>query len=373
MRPDLERYYLIDQYLEKKLQGEQLRAFEDQMKSDPGFAEQVFEQQALNDLILEAELSDVRAQLERDLASLNKPSFFKTYWKWIGLGSLFVAGTLIYTLNQENAATIIIEGKSASKETKTESASLELKSNTISNTVNTSSVKKKIPAIDSKVSNRTAVKNTTEQVQAQQSIELPVQQTSIIDQSVTEVAPTETKGTEEKKHDCNTVKILFTLKAQPTCENEQDGAISIENISGGAVPLTIFINDRKIKDRKITDLNSGTYEIKITDKNGCSHEQKILITEKNCSQPAEQRLTKFNINPTIGEVCKIPSNPSKKANLTIYNRSGKVIYHLSNHSDEYIEWNGTDGYGALVDQGLYVYIIDYSDGTKESGEVNIIR
>ena len=372
MRPDLEQYYLIDQYLEKKLQGEELRAFEDHMKADSAFADQVYEQQVLNSLILEAELSDVRSQLEKDLARLNKPSFFKTYWKWIGLGSLFMAGTLLYTLNKGNTTSIVKKEKETGTETKSQSQSIKAKSITNNNAANTSSVKKETPTTEAKVSNLTPVANTTEQQSVQQ-VELPIQQKSLIDHPVT-IASTETKQeTEVKKHDCNAVKISFTLRAQAACENEQDGIILIDNISGGSAPLSMFVNDRKVQNSKIKDLNSGTYEVKVTDKNGCFHEQKVLVTEKNCAQPAEPKLMKFNINPTIGEVCKIPSNTAKKGDLTVYNRSGKIIYHTTNHSDEYIEWNGTDGYGALVDQGLYVYIIEYSDGTKETGEVNIVR
>ena len=37
------------------------------------------------------------------------------------------------------------------------------------------------------------------------------------------------------------------------------------------------------------------------------------------------------------------------------------------------EWNGIGGQGEYMDAGLYIYIIEYSNGTKENGQVTIIR
>lgn len=152
----------------------------------------------------------------------------------------------------------------------------------------------------------------------------------------------------------------------------ETGSIHIDKISGGVAPYSFTLNNKKNKEKNISELAAGTYEIKIVDKNGCSTVQRVTVLEKNCVSTIQQG-SKFNINPSIGETCSIPFNTDKKGNLTIYNRNGKIIHRETNPEKDYIEWNGTDGYGALVESGLYVYVIDYMDGTKVTGEVNIIR
>lgn len=367
MRPDLDAYYLIDQYLENKLQGEELHAFEKRIGLDDSFAMQVKEQQLVNTFILEAELKIVRLQIEKDLNQLNTPSFFRMHWKWIGVSTLGLLAILFYTFNigDENKKTTgTIEQKLVMP------TNLEHSDNTISTNVKIS----KNTSGEIKLSNtipQPAEKNT-DSVQQIALDEVPVQQNSNLLHSTETFSPDVKEDIETKKIDCSTVKISFTLEPQPTCKDEEEGSISIENLTGGIAPYTILVDNKKYKERKINALGAGTYEIKITDKNGCKNDLKTIIKEKNCAV-AVPKQTKFNINPTIGEVCSIPINPNKTGNLTIYNRSGKIIFRVTNNSNESIEWDGTDGYGSLVEQGLYVYIIEYSDGAKDSGEVNIVR
>lgn len=370
MRPDLEQYYLIDQYLENKLQGEELAAFENQMKADLSFANQVQEQQMLNSFILEAELKDMRMQMEKDLLHLNKPSFFRTYWKWIGLSTVSVLGLLFYTFNSTNKeqVTIATEQKNHVEQRST-------------STPTDGQVRIRTKGEAKKNNTILTSTNSTEQA-ARETIEVTVQQQAIVETPIqqhnTTTNPVETPSIEvkesvdTKKVDCSTVQISFTLKPQATCQDEQEGIIDIESIHGGVAPYTYLVDNKKVRERKIMNLGAGTYAIKIADKNGCTSEQKTIVSEKNCIVAIQQQ-NKFNVNPSIGEACQIPFNSNKTGNLTVYNRAGKTIYRVTNNSNDIIEWNGTDGYGSLVEQGLYVYIIEYTDGTKESGEVNIVR
>jgi hypothetical protein len=177
---------------------------------------------------------------------------------------------------------------------------------------------------------------------------------------------------ETTKIDCSISNIQFTLTSKATCPNDQKGVIYIQKVSGGAEPYSYTLNNKKIKTSVIENLSEGKYEIKISDKNGCSTVQNTTVLEENCT-PKIQQGEKFNINPTIGESCSIQFNTDKKGTITIYNRGGKIIYRVTNPSSEFVDWNGADGYGALAEPGLYVYMIDYTDGTKITGEVNITR
>ncbi len=367
MRPDLEQYYLIDQYLENKLKGEELAAFENQLIQNESFANEVQEQRMLNDLILEAELKDVRSQIEKDLFNIQNPSFFRMHWQWISAGVLCLFGALFFIIPGKKNPAPAIQQPVAIMEQKN-NAVIQPAENSVQQTEKPLSEKRVVKTDAGTALNRTISADTAQAVSDLVSV------TPAIVPVITKTEPhTETKLSEEnKKTDCSSTKITFAFTTETSCMQTETGAIHIDNITGGHAPYTFTVNNKKIKEKNLTALGAGLYDIKIADKNGCYAEQKATILEKNCVQNIQQG-AKFNINPAIGETCAIPFDTDKKGSVTVYNRSGKIVYRSVNPSGEYVEWNGSDGYGSLAEAGLYVYIIDYSDGTKVSGEVNIIR
>lgn len=373
MRPDLETYYLIDQYLDNKLEGAELAAFENQLTFDSSFAKSVSEQRMLNNFILEAELKDVRVQIEKDLASIPKPSFFRMNWQWIGLGILSLTSILYVSIPSKKelkASVQLSEKKSIDYN----------KPSVIEN--------KKVVKLENNVSKNMHLNTQV----TPQSIEIEVNKprTAVTIDSVhiatIDLSPTIEHSTntnilpevlvnvveEAKKVDCSTTKIAFSIVTETTCKNSETGSIHIENISGGVAPYSFLLNNKKVKEKNIANLGAGTYQIKISDKNGCVTTNTATVLDKICT-PSIQQGAKFNINPSIGETCSIPFDTDKKGTISIYSRGGKVIHRIQNPSNESIVWNGTDGYGALAEAGLYVYLIEYTDGTKVTGEVNIVR
>jgi hypothetical protein len=375
LRPDLEKYYLIDQYLENKLKDKELSAFENQVMQDKTFASEIEEQRMLNGLILEAELKAVRTQIEKDLSSIQQPSFFRTHWKWIGVGLFSISSILYYAISTKDTLTQSVQESTVDLNENKSHSEVEAAVKTEKpNRISTIAEPNK-PATNT--ISLIEVTKPKDRVETSDSIHL-IKNTETIAPKVSGLttinnAPKiETKSTEAAKIDCSLIKIIFSVTTETSCANTETGALHIEKITGGVAPYSFTLNNKKIKQNNIFELGAGTYEVKISDKNGCSTEQRATILEKNCASNLVLG-EKFNINPTIGETCSIPFNTDKKGNLTIYNRSGKIILKATNPSSDYVEWNGTDVYGALAEAGLYVYIIEYTDGIKVTGEVNIIR
>lgn len=375
MRPDLEQYYLIDQYLENKLTGEELIAFENQLAQDKTFAQEVAEQRMLNGFILEAELKSVRTQIEKDLLNIQKPSFFRMNWKWIGVGLVSLSAVLYYVIPDKDvvnpsiqeSAVHSIENKNQPVITATRKVDKATPQTNNTNQNSQAATTISAPEITKTNDVITAPDNNIQQVEHKEII------APTVSASVNTVPAIETKPAEVAKTiDCSVTKISVSISTETACANTETGSIHIDKISGGIAPYTFALNNKKIKEKNISDLAAGTYEVRVSDKNGCSTEYKATVLEKNCAASIQQG-AKFNINPTIGETCSIPFDADKKGNVTIYNRSGKIIYRASNPSSDQVEWSGTDGYGALAEAGLYVYIVEYTDGTKVTGEVNIIR
>ncbi len=367
MRPELEQYYLIDRYLENKLTGEELISFENQLSQDAQFLKRVEEQRMINDFILEAELKSVRAQIEADLAGMQNPSFFRMHWKWITAGTFLIAGILYFSLLNKKSISPSQEAHLHQSIRSSQSTSLK-------------------PIRDAdKTEEFTPVEKVTIHKTNNSSInhagipdEIRTSADSILNSTVIEpVISRETAANPDAKkehtiHDCSLTEISCSMTTETSCSNSRTGSISIEKISGGLEPYSLTLNNKKIKAKNISELGAGIYTLKITDKNGCYKEYQTIVSEKNCISAIQQG-SKFNINPAIGETCSIPFDSNKRGNVIIYNRSGKIIYRDTNPDKDYAEWNGTDGYGALAEPGLYVYIIEYEDGTKITGEVNIMR
>lgn len=374
MRPDLDAYYLIDQYLENNLQGEELAAFENKMKADLSFANQVQEQQMLNAFILEAELKDVRDRIEQDLSRIQQPSFFRTHWKWIGVGILSISWILYFGISSKENTNKVLQQSTSQSIEHTETAVSEKNKITVNPTKISSNAKSNTYSHDNVSGIETKTSTTTTIIDSIQIVKKIETITPFINPIDANHNPQiEARTTEEtKKTDCSSIKITFSITTDMSCKNDETGSIYIEKISGGMAPYSYTLNNKKIKEKNIPDLAAGIYEVKISDKNGCSAEHKATVLEKNCT-PAIQQGAKFNINPMIGETCSIPFNTDKKGSITIYSRSGKIIYRATNPSSDFVEWAGTDGYGALAEAGLYVYLIEYTDGTNVTGEVNIIR
>lgn len=367
MRPDLEHYYLIDQYLDHTLKGEALAAFENELLHNSAFAGQVQEQRMLNDLILEAELQSVRSQMAKDLSAIQKPSFFRMHWQWIGGGILCVLGVLFFMIpDQTDTSGTAPQSTAAAENT---SGSVVEAAEYIHAQPSEKQRRRAVSAVQE--DNNTAVKiaDTAALIIRVEPVRAPAD----VLQNITSGSATETAQTEAiTKTDCAATKITFAVSTETSCTDSETGALHVSEITGGNAPYTLNVNNKKVSKHTITALRGGIYEISVSDRNGCSSIQKATVAEKNC-KPLVQQGAAFNINPAIGETCRIPVYTDKKGTVTIYNRGGKIIYRETNPSGDAVEWNGTDGYGALAEAGLYVYIIAYTDGTNVSGEVTITR
>ncbi|MGB1216731.1 MAG: hypothetical protein ACPG5P_02585, partial [Saprospiraceae bacterium] len=65
-----------------------------------------------------------------------------------------------------------------------------------------------------------------------------------------------------------------------TCNGDMDGAIMVDNIVGGTPPYSFSWNGGMLTDSSfIENLSGGTYNVIITDANGCNYEEEIFVYE----------------------------------------------------------------------------------------------
>ncbi len=115
-----------------------------------------------------------------------------------------------------------------------------------------------------------------------------------------------------------------------------------------------------------------TYLVEVTDAFNCEDSDSITVSVVN---PEIFIPTAFTPNGSgTNDVFRVRGNPLRQFEMTVFNRSGEVIYYSE---DFFSGWNGRDQNGAAMAQGAYVYRIKGVDENGEevllSGMVNLIR
>jgi gliding motility-associated-like protein len=109
----------------------------------------------------------------------------------------------------------------------------------------------------------------------------------------------------------------------------------------------------------------GTYEITVTDNNGCRNSDDILIAEAPCEITIPNVITPDNgdgLNDVFF-IKNLDTNPNSQ--LVIYNRWGNEVYSTSNYLNN---WDGDD-----LPDGTYFYVLVLQTGKDYKGTLKLIR
>ncbi len=370
MRPELETYQLIDNYLNGTLKGEDLQAFEQRLQTDPSLAEEVSFLQLTNEVVIGANFDSLRSQMTADIADIDASKNNRTWGlSSIVLGIVSIGVIGMYTLSKEKEETAhltpvlqkpsVLENQTTEQPVVTEHVlqpivtEKPIHADTITLVPTASPVEKVIAQTPEQHINQD---HTT--------TDYPV-----IKASETNILAPVSKTT-EPINPCELVTLKAVITSTPSCDDASNGSITIpmNQISGGTKPYKISFN--KLKDASTKEqyayLPAGTYTINITDANGCTKNFSSEVTEKNC------RKTSYVFAPDKGQVCTVTGKDNENYVLTILNMAGKQVYK-TNTIEGTFEWQGLSQQGEYLPAGLYIYILEYVSGEKENGQITIVR
>lgn len=365
MRPELETYHLIDSYLNGTLEGEALRSFEQQLQSDAAFAEEVSFQQLTNEVVIGASYDDLRSQISNDIDKIDASNKTKTWSLYTVAAFVLITGAagIYYVSNNTNntkptdTKEVPSTNQYSSESNKTPSVSTTQDSKTAptqkGSQPNTSNIQ---ATVVTAINSQRAVA-TTPQIQ-----HTPIEK----------VTPdVKTKQPVEKStntNPCLHTSIAAEISSKPTCANESTGTIITTQVQGGMNPYTLSLDHASAKPIKeiYSYLPAGAHTLLITDDNGCSKEFHVSIEEKNCRKPS------YVFAPEKGETWKISGNNNADFTITIINIAGTQVYKSQIMQGEF-EWQGIGQQGEYLSAGLYIYVIEYTNGQKENGQVTIVR
>jgi hypothetical protein len=187
-------------------------------------------------------------------------------------------------------------------------------------------------------------------------------------------ALSETNNVIQKTDVCMGVSIDGILSVDAACTNKNDGEIHIreESLKGGHAPYTYILvhastDTIRQKTASFVSLPAGSYKLFFKDANACvsAYRKPLYVNEKPCATRAQ------SFSPHVGEQFNYPVSGDSDAEITIYNRGGQLVHktHVAKGASEF--WDGTNQNGQLLPTGMYIYIIEYLSGIKETGEVVI--
>lgn len=351
---------LIEKYHQGILSKDEKTFVEKRMQTDAAFAEYLSLHGFTNQLVEAAGFDMLREKMTQDLIAIDKKN---TRLKW-GTGilaTLLVLSSLVYVTNYFRKKNIPnrIEHKQDSP-VKTQ----EGKDTTTSTT-------KVVEKIQVQKKGHVLPELSTDSVKA-----IPYfspTQKDLLSNTKQEIAGEE-KKTDTKKEalvkenkQCN---LSFHLIVQASCKGEQSGTISVEKgtAMGGIKPYYFLTSvGERSSSGNFSNLGKGNYTITMFDSEGCSASQDILLSERNCfSRKA------YSFNPDYGEKWNADQE-SGSGNFTIYNRGGIVIFKGHFAENNPAEWYGTNTQGTTMEAGLYVCVLEYSEGKTETIEISVIR
>lgn len=376
MKPEYEKYHLIDRYLRGELSREETAAFEKQM-ADPEFSAEVALQKGVNEMISANAFHHLRQQMNEDLTRLKHYNFREI---WIGgLILILISSISVVVLYTKKSLHLPapLENIKIKKEIKIESDSIrkdqsniipiqqdKYKTKVIIPGEQVAIVKELIPSktTNSKI-NETSITDTT--------LSSLFDSTHIYreNQEKLKLDDNHSKG-KVKEDPCNNVSIQAKWLVEKSCKNKNNGSIMVDRnkIYGGEKPYTITLSKEGIEIPEVDyrNLNAGQYKLSIFDHSGCMGSWKINVDEKLCRRDA------ISISISYDEKWIFDEDDGEKYFISIYNEAGKLIYK-SSYMTGHFEWPGANYPSAELQTGVFIYIIDYANGNKETGQITIIQ
>lgn len=387
MRPELEKYHQIDLYLNGELSGEDLEAFKLLMKSDASLAEEIELQKEVNFVVEGAVYAQIREQIQKDITVFDQKAKFRKKL-WYGAAGIFLMALSLLMFNffksqlKEKEHQVNSEIKTATYSNDHDLVTIE------NNKITTSPIdqeerreKLNAPKKEKKVSlpsvnlitpnssgQRDSVINKPGLITFPQGRE---NATAVLEPIVlptpvhldSALQPLDISG-------CSGLKFEIAPLIEPACKGESNGKVTFQlsSIKGGKSPYQVSLekNVNATKTDRFYHLSSGEHVFYLKDSKGCTETINLVVPESQCLE------NKFVLNTVAGEVWQIPAT-SQDYLLTIFDRSGRVVYKRKSGDIFQSQWMGMDMNGSYLESGLYIYVIEYNDGKKQNGQLSIVK
>lgn len=132
---------------------------------------------------------------------------------------------------------------------------------------------------------------------------------------------------------------------------------------------TVGLSDPNAANPNCTPPYSVTYTLTVTDMNGCSDTDAVVVTFVKDFNVVISNLITANADGynDVWNIQNIEYYPGNR--VTVYNRNGMLVYEAENYNNS---WNGTYN-GSQLPDGTYYYVLEFTDtGDVVKGAVTIV-
>ena len=167
----------------------------------------------------------------------------------------------------------------------------------------------------------------------------------------------------------------LVVRVVTTPSNGGDAGTAKAEVQGGTQPYTYSWNDKSPGSTTvfIGGLTDGTYQVIVTDANGCMAQGSGRVSEDDQDCFTSSQVMTPNADGLNDEL-RIACVEGTINTLTIFDRYGAAVYQEENYSNL---WTGVDSDGQTLGDGVYYYVLEVQepDGstTQHKGHITLLR
>lgn len=280
MRPELEKFDLIDTFLEGKLSGRDLESFNNLMKSDMDFKSDVHSAKMANEILLDNGLLELKSKMDSYRPKRNVSS--RILQVFVLATGVTMLGGFLYWLNSNPSANFEVKPIALS-ESKIEGEGNEKEILVLTPTEEGNIHTKDITSIENRHSSAPKSNPVTPDLNALKTTPTGKETASSSTNNVKNESKT-FAAAQETEDLCKKVKI--TLEASMLNHYEIGGSdvvdIAIKNIKGGKSPYSISVNGSKFEENYevIGAAIHKKLKVIVKDRNACESKVFEIIPEQ---------------------------------------------------------------------------------------------
>lgn len=379
MKPEYEKYDLIERYLKGELSEIERADFEQKLDTDDLLMEEVENHRAIHDLIIDQGLLELKAKMKAfDAGQTGKGYAVRILSTVVLVTSLVAVGLVVFNKRTDTpgqpAATAVNPSLSGNdSQTEEGSEKVTAKPPAIITPSQTTH-----PVNAAERDNGAGIIHADTAHITQNPVVAPLRDTTGLQQVITRNTPVITDvvpalpqvgAREPEPLPCKLEKSTLKFSVSESCATSPTGILSIDETSSfeGKLPVVFSLDGKNYTEENVFHkLYPGTYYLSVRDARGCYwHEAtEIVIGEKDCTEK------EYSFYPSRGEVWKFPVTVSS-GKMEIYSRNGTLIYTTAITQGYPDQWDGTYNGNALP-MGSYSFILR-GDGKVITGFVTLFR
>lgn len=339
---------IIEDFLDKKLSGEEVLHFAEQLKTNVELQQHVEDIQLIKNALYDYELGALKGKMQQDLQNYKEP--FKWKWWFVFSFALVTSTGLFLLLHDNNPPKPSVE-RSLPENNHTIITPEKEKTPDVS-TPHSTSVK---PIKEIEFTSSTPEKKSTPNSILADTLTIIEPEISVSEKMKRVPLPKEPSKENKKEKDvvvdeaCSTLRQNLSLAVLPTCYNQNTGEIKLNN------DLWLFGLEKNTLTRKnsFASLSEGTYTVYMKNDNDCFDSIAVNVTGVPC-----ELLPEYVFDYSLNEhLWKLPSTDFPSATYQIRSLDGRFSYEFKVDSHFPTEVDLYTINGERLPKGYYIVLI----------------